>query len=468
MLVRSLSAALMLMLALPGAIAQERAVPRSDTEMKLSFAPVAQAAAPAVVNVYASRKVPDQRTALMDDPFFRQFFGRDLPQAPRRQRQQNSLGSGVIVDPSGLIVTNNHVIAEGTEVKVVLNDRREYECDVLLKDEQLDLAILKVRDPRGELPALPVGDSDALLVGDLVLAIGNPFGVGQTVTQGIVSALARSQVGISDYQFFIQTDAAINPGNSGGALVDIEGRLVGINTAIFSRGGGSNGIGFAIPSNMVKVVIESARKGGSVVELPWIGADLQPVTNDIAETLGLDRPAGVLVTGIAPDSPADKAGLQVGDLVVSVDGVEVSDPRVFNYRLATKGVGNKATLSVNRDGAVEQIPVALEPPPETTPRDEVVIDDPSPFQGATVANLSPAVAQQLGLSYRGQAGVVITEIARRSPAARIGLAPGDIIVAVNGAEVTSTAELKKLTEDEPMFWRLTLDRNGRILRLAFR
>ncbi|WP_075216609.1 DegQ family serine endoprotease [Mongoliimonas terrestris] len=469
-MVRQFAAALVILVTgLAGpALAQDRVPPRSDTEMKLSFAPVAREAAPAVVNVYASRRrVADNRSMLMDDPFFRQFFGRDLPQ-PRRERQQNSLGSGVIVDPSGLIVTNNHVIGEGTEVKVALSDRREYECDVILKDEQLDIAILKIRDGRGDFPSLPLGNSDDLQVGDLVLAIGNPFGVGQTVTQGIVSALARSQVGISDYQFFIQTDAAINPGNSGGALVDMDGRLVGINTAIFTRGGGSNGIGFAIPSNMVGVVIDQARKGGSTVELPWIGADLQPVTADIAETLGLERPSGVLVTSVFDDSPAATAGLEVGDLVTAVDGVEVSDPRVFNYRLATKGIGNEAELTVYRDGRERTVRVPLAPPPESAPRDELVVTEPSPFQGATVANLSPAVARELGIPFRGQIGVVITDVARRSPAARVGLAPGDIIVVVNGQEIASTEDLAALTADRPLLWRLTLDRNGRIIRLAFR
>ncbi len=277
------------------------------------------------MNVYSIKQRQQSASPLMDDPFFRQFFGGDFP-APQRGRPQASLGSGVIVDGSGLVVTNNHVIADGDEIKVALADRREFECDVVLKDEQLDLAVLKIRNPKGTLPAIDLSDSDQLEVGDLVLAIGNPFGVGQTVTQGIVSALARSQVGISDYQFFIQTDAAINPGNSGGALVDVKGDLVGINTAIFTRGGGSNGIGFAIPSNMVKVVIDSARKGVSAVELPWIGADLQPVTSDIAESLGLDRPQGVLVTSVSEDSPAAEAGLEVGDLVTAVDGTEVSDP----------------------------------------------------------------------------------------------------------------------------------------------
>ena len=452
-----------------GAVAAERAVPASEAQVRLSFAPVAKVAGPAVVNVYSTKTIKVASSPLMDDPFFRQFFGDNMPGIGRqRERHQQSLGSGVIVDPSGLIVTNNHVIEDGDEVKVALSDRRELECDVVLKDEQLDLAVLKVRNPKEALPTLPLADSDQLQVGDLVLAIGNPFGVGQTVTQGIVSALARSQVGISDYQFFIQTDAAINPGNSGGALVDIDGKLVGINTAIFSRGGGSNGIGFAIPSNMVKVFVDSARRGGSAVELPWIGAELQPVTSDIAESLGLDRPSGVLITSILRKSPAEAAGLDAGDLVVAVDGIEVSDPRVFNYRLATKGVGNVAKLTVNRAGKLIEVPVKLMTAPETTPRDTVTIDARSPFQGATVANVSPAVAAEIGLSYRGQTGVVITAVASGSPSDRIGLQKGDIILSVNGNDITETKVLASVAGSDPMFWRVAIDRNGQILRMAFR
>ncbi|PIO99185.1 DegQ family serine endoprotease [Pleomorphomonas carboxyditropha] len=454
---------------LGAATAAERAVPASEAEVKLSFAPIAKVAGPAVVNVYSTKTVKVASSPLMDDPFFRQFFGGSIPGiGGQRERHQQSLGSGVIVDPSGLIVTNNHVIEDGDEVKVALADRREFECDVVLKDEQLDLAVLKMRSPKGDLPTLPLADSDQLQVGDLVLAIGNPFGVGQTVTQGIVSALARSQVGISDYQFFIQTDAAINPGNSGGALVDMDGKLVGINTAIFSRGGGSNGIGFAIPSNMVKVFVDSARRGGSAVELPWIGAELQPVTSDIAESLGLDRPSGVLITSILRNSPAEEAGLDAGDLVVAVDGVEVSDPRVFNYRLATKGVGNVAKLTVNRAGKLIEVPVKLTTAPETTPRQTLTIDARSPFQGATVANVSPAVAAEIGLTYRGQTGVVITAVASGSPADRIGLQRGDIVLSVNGNDITTTKVLAAAAGSDPMFWRVAIDRNGQILRMAFR
>ncbi|MGH6821603.1 MAG: trypsin-like peptidase domain-containing protein, partial [Methylocella sp.] len=247
---RFLTGLLAVLLALsPAAVPAKTVVPDSAAVIKLSFAPVVKTAAPAVVNVYAKRVVAQRDTGLLADPFFRRFFGNDGSFGGKRERVQNSLGSGVIVDPAGLIVTNNHVIAGGTNIRVVLADKREFAAKVLLTDERTDLAVLKIDASNEALPALPLGDSDSLEVGDLVLAIGNPFGVGQTVTNGIVSALARTQVGISDYQFFIQTDAAINPGNSGGALVNMAGELVGINTAIFSRSGGSIGIGFAIPVN---------------------------------------------------------------------------------------------------------------------------------------------------------------------------------------------------------------------------
>ncbi len=462
--IRAVAVALCLALPVAGGAA-ERAVPETSAQIQLSFAPIVKAVAPAVVNVYATRQVEARVSPLFDDPFFRQFFGRD-PRFQQQPRQQNSLGSGVIVDPSGLIITNNHVIADGTEVKIALADRREFECDVVLKDKELDLAVLKVRDPRGELPAVAIGESDGLEVGDLVLAIGNPFGVGQTVTQGIVSALARTRVGIADYQFFIQTDAAINPGNSGGALIDMKGELVGINTAIFSRGGGSNGIGFAIPSDMVKVVLQSARDGGTV-QLPSIGADLQPVTADIAESLGLDRPGGLLVAGIDRGGPAEKVGLRPGDRIVAVGESEVSDPREFNYRLATIGVGNVARLTVDRDGRSETIDVTLQAPKSVTPR-EVTVNNRGPFAGASLVDLTPAIARELGLRAGEASGVVVTRIDQRSPAARVGIAPGDVILSINGEEVASSDDVMRLSEGRPLLWRVTVNRRGAIVRMAFR
>src|ERR1700704_109987 len=328
------------------ASAQDRRVPSSAAELRLSYAPIVQRVQPAVVNVYAAKAVQN-RNPLLDDPMFRRFFG--VP-GQQPEQMQRSLGSGVMMDSSGLVVTNNHVLAGADQVKISLSDKREFEAEIVLKDSRTDLAVLRIKDSKEKCPTLDFANSDELLVGDVVLAIGNPFGVGQTVTHGIISALARTQVGITDYQFFIQTDAAINPGNSGGALVDMTGKLVGINTAIFSRSGGSQGIGFAIPANMVKVVVASARTGGSAVKRPWLGARLQAVTPEIAESLNIKRPTGALVTSITPGSAAARAGLRVSDLIVSIDGQAVEDPNAFDYRFATKSLGGNAKLGVMRSG----------------------------------------------------------------------------------------------------------------------
>src|SRR5215210_6961392 len=324
-----------------GAQAQDRAVPQSRAQVQLSYAAVVKEAAPSVVNVYGARVERRQQNAAMEE-FMRRFFGDGGPGGPGgpgapdgfQGRGQRSLGSGVVVDASGLVVTNHHVIEGMTEVKIALADKREFEATIVLSDPRTDLAVLKAKGAP-PLHALEFGDSEGLQVGDLVLAIGNPFGVGQTVTHGIVSALARTQVGISDYQFFIQTDAAINPGNSGGALVDMDGRLAGINTAIFSRSGGSHGIGFAIPSNMVQLVVQAALQGARL-QRPWFGAALQPITSDLAESLGLPRPIGALVKTLHAKSPAARGGIQAGDVIVGVDGKEVQDPRAFQYRFASK------------------------------------------------------------------------------------------------------------------------------------
>src|SRR5712672_3793129 len=298
------------------ASAQDRRVPASAAELRLSYAPIVQRVQPAVVNVYAAKTV-QSRNPLLDDPIFRRFFG--VP-GQQPEQMQRSLGSGVMVDPSGLVVTNVHVIEGADEVKVSLSDKREFEAEIVLKDPRSDLAVLRLKDTKEKFPALDFTNSDELMVGDIVLAIGNPFGVGQTVTHGIISALARTEVAITDYQFFIQTDAAINPGNSGGALVDLTGKLVGINTAIFSRSGGSQGIGFAIPANMVRVVVASAKSGGKAVKRPWLGARLQAVTPEIAESMGLMRPTGALIASITNGSAAARAGMRTGDLITGIDG----------------------------------------------------------------------------------------------------------------------------------------------------
>ena len=439
-------------------------MPLSRTDIQLSFAPVVKRAAPSVVNVYGVHVDKRPNRSAMDE-FLHRFFG-DSGAGQPQERAQRSLGSGVVVDESGLIVTNNHVIENMNEVKISLADRREFEAQIVLRDPRTDLAVLKIKSPSGGLVPMAYGDSEALEVGDFVIAIGNPFGVGQTVTQGIVSALARTQVGSSDYQFFIQTDAAINPGNSGGGLVDLAGRLVGINTAIFSQSGGSHGIGFAIPASMVRAVVEQAKGGAKSVRRPWLGARLQNVTPDIAESMGLDRPTGVLVSGIQPKSPADDAGLKRGDLIMLVDGKPVDDPEAFGYRFALKGVAGQTSFTVLRGSARTIVPVRLAAAPETRPREILRIRNRSPFSGATAANMSPAVAEELQMDSASE-GVVVTEIEENSVAGRVGLQKGDLVLAVNGTALSSTKDLDRIVRAGGASWEVSINRRGQVLTSQF-
>jgi Do/DeqQ family serine protease len=457
MIHRLIAAALFAAATLQPALAQDRRIPASTTELRLSYAPVVQKVTPSVVNVYAARVV-ENRNPFMDDPFFRRFFGGG---GAMPQQVQRSLGSGVIVDPSGLVMTNNHVIEGATEVKIALADKREFEAEIVLKDSRTDLAVLRVKDGRERFAAIELGNSDELQVGDVVLAIGNPFGVGQTVTHGIISALARTQVGITDYQFFIQTDAAINPGNSGGALVDLSGRLVGLNTAIFSRSGGSQGIGFAIPVNMVKVVVASAKGGGTTVKRPWLGAKLQNVTPDIAESLGLKRPVGALVASVTENSPAARAGLRTGDLIVAIDGQTADDQNAFDYRFATKPLGGSAQIGILRNGKEATLRIALETAPEM-PRDEIVIRARSPFMGMKVANISPALADELRISDSLE-GVVVLDVADGSLAQNLGFQKGDVIAAVNNEKIARTRDLDRIAKESTRRWAITLVRGGQTI-----
>lgn len=442
-----------------------REAPQSVAQVQLSFAPVVELAAPAVVNVYATRMEQVRDPFANMDPFFRRFFGDQMRQRPR-ERMQSSLGSGVIVDASGLIITNNHVIEQASDVRISLSDRREFAADILIRDERTDLAVLQVRDLDEPLPALSIGVSDNLDVGDVVLAIGNPFGVGQTVTQGIVSALARTRVGVTDFQFFIQTDAAINPGNSGGALVDLSGRLVGINTAIFSRSGGSNGIGFAIPTEMVNVVLGEAASGASFVARPYLGAEVQAVTPSIAQSLGMRRPRGVLVADLVRGGPADQAGLRRGDVVVSIDGVQIEDPDAFAYRYATKGIGGTTSVRVIRDGRRRDLTIFLVGPPETVPRDLRLIEGRSPFSGVEVLNLSPAVAQEFGFDQTE--GVMIVSVQPGSVAGQVGFREGDMIMQVNDRRVGNTFDLEQIASARNRAWQIVFERDGRIRSATLR
>ena len=442
------------------ALAQDRRVPTSPAELMLSYAPIVQRVQPAVVNVYAAKMVREHNP-LLDDPIFRQFFG--VP-GQQPEQMQRSLGSGVMVDPSGLVVTNVHVIEGADEVKVSLSDKREFEAEIVLKDPRSDLAVLRLKGAHEKFPTLDFANSDELQVGDVVLAIGNPFGVGQTVTHGIISALARTQVGITDYQFFIQTDAAINPGNSGGALVDMAGKLAGINTAIFSRSGGSQGIGFAIPANMVRVVVSSAKSGGKAVKRPWLGAKLQAVTPEIAESLGQRLPTGALVANVVLNSPAARAGLKPSDLIVAVDGQAVEDPNAFDYRFATRPLGGTAQVDVLRAGKTVKLTVPLQTAPDNG-RDEIVLTGRSPLQGAKVANISPAVADELHLDSDTE-GVAVTDLADGGTAANVGFQKGDIILVVNNQKIAKTSDLEKATREQARLWRITLMRGGQQINVT--
>lgn len=440
----------------------QRATPTSQAQLQYSFAPLVKKASPAVVNVYAERMVR-QQSPFAGDPFFERFFGQG---PPGRSRKQSSLGSGVIVDSSGIVVTNNHVIAGADEIKVAFADGREFPSRLLLKDERVDLAILKIEDSE-RFPALEYSDSDSLEVGDIVLAIGNPFGVGQTVTSGIVSALARNRVGVSDFGFFIQTDAAINPGNSGGALVDMNGRLIGINTAIFSRSGGSNGIGFAIPANMVRAVVDAAKSGDDRFGRPYVGASFAPVTSDIAEALNMKQAFGAIVTAVVEGGPAHRGGLKVGDVVLRMNGQPVQHPDALGYRIATATVGSDAEFEIVSRSKIRRITIRLAPPDQRDTSDELRISGQNPFSGALVTDIGPKLAEAMRIPSTAP-GVVILDVERGSPANRIGLRTRDIIIAVNGETITSTEKMQQVVDTKARSWRFEISRGGRRLRQLVR
>jgi Do/DeqQ family serine protease len=389
---------------------------------------------------------------------YRRYY-RDMPQ----ERMQKSLGSGVIVSADGVVVTNAHVIkvAGTAEISLVLHDRRELNAKVLISDEKTDIAVLRIEGVDGRFPRLEFADSDAAEVGDMVLAIGNPFGVGQTVTSGIISAVGRTKVTRSDTQAFIQTDAAINPGNSGGALVDMSGRVVGINTAIFTRSGGSQGIGFAIPSNLVKLVVESAVSGRKL-ERPWLGAKLESITRELAEQLKLERVAGALVKRLQDKSPAAEAGLMAGDVIVAVDGHVVDDARAVHYRLTTRGIGNRSDLDVIRKGRTTKLQVALQPVPPAAlgARD---LAGGHPFDGARVGNIVPGLADELGVEE--DQGVVILAVRPRSTAAQLGFRAGDVVLQVGRDRMRSVAELERALNARQRGWFVMVKRGGQVLQL---
>ncbi|KID12591.1 trypsin-like peptidase domain-containing protein [Ponticoccus alexandrii] len=455
---RILTACLLVLLALPAAA--ETRVPQSQAEVQLSFVPLVKEAAPAVVNIYASRVV-QTRSPFADDPFFNNFFN----EFQSRPRVQNSLGSGVILSADGIVVSNYHVVGQATEIRVVLNDRREYAAEVLLGDEESDLAILKLEDAT-DMPFLPLRDSDTVEVGELVLAIGNPFGVGQTVTSGIVSGLARSGTATGNARgYFIQTDAAINPGNSGGALLDVTGHLVGVNTSILTRSGGSNGIGFAIPSALVAQFVDQAKAGETRFQRPWAGLTGQPVDADLSGSLGLRLPGGVVIADLHPESPFAKAGLQVGDVVLAVDGQPVNTPPEMLFRMSIRGLGHMARVTYASGGEEREAEVAMIAPPEVPARAAINLGKDAVLPGLALSRVNPAVAADYGLPMDAE-GVLVTDPGPWG--ARAGLREGDILRSINGTAIEAPADVDRALRRAAPRVAIEAERGRRRLLLRFR
>lgn len=445
-------------------ISSEKVLPPSRDQLQMSFSPVVKKVTPAVVNIYAAKMVRSRTSPFLEDPVFRHFFGDIIPEEQPHARIQKSLGSGVIVRNDGLVITNLHVVNEAEEVKVVLNDGREFEADIIVRDQRTDVAALKLRrKDKKELPHLDIRDADELEVGDVVLAVGNPFGLGQTVTMGIVSGLARTQVGIDDFRSLIQTDAAINPGNSGGPLVTLDGKVVGINTAIFSNSGGSIGIGFAIPSNLLVPIIASADHGGKIRRV-WAGITMQNVDQEIAKALGLEKISGIIVKAVFDNSPAKKAGIEVGDLILELNGHEVKNETAFRFRIASIKEGSSVKVKLQRKGSVLEKDLILETPPDFDGNKQVRLVGRHPLSGAVVIGLSPAVASELGMGFGG-GGVVILSVTAGSPASFAGFMPGDVVLKINDAEIKTIGDIEQNLKRSKRGWIIVSRRGESVRRL---
>jgi serine protease Do len=406
-----------------------------------AMAEIAKVAMPAVVNiatVKTEKAAEGPRNPLLDDPFFRRFFGDRFrhPDTPR-ERKSSSLGSGVIVSPDGYILTNNHVIRNADKIQVLLSDKRQFTGKIIGSDPKTDLSVIKI--DADNLSYLNLGDSDNLKIGELVLAIGNPYGLNQTITMGIVSAVGRANVGIADYEDFIQTDAAINPGNSGGALVNVRGELVGVNTAIFSTSGGYQGIGFAIPSNMAEAVLDSLITKGKVIR-GWLGVSIQGITPELAQQFGLKKDYGTLVADVIENSPAEKGGFMRGDVIIELDGKEVDEPYNMRNMVASTNPGEDVTFKVIRNGRVVSLQVTIGELPSEVQK------TPTEFQnalnGISVQNLNPDIYRQLNLPEKIR-GVVVTDIESDSSAAS-ALVPGDVILEINRKAISSLEDYESI------------------------
>ena len=421
---------------------------------------VAEQVLPSVVNISSVKKVTVNRSPLFSDPFFRDFFGDGIP----RERVQQALGSGVIVSGDGYIVTSNHVVSGADEVEVRLSDERVFTAKIIGNDPKSDVAVIKI-DAK-DLPVIKIGKSSNLRIGSYVLALGNPYGLAGTVTHGIISALGRSGLGITEYENFIQTDAPINPGNSGGALVNMDGELIGINTAILSQTGGNIGIGFAIPVDLVMDIVESLRKYGRVVR-GWLGVTVQEITPEIAEAMELKTPRGVLIADVIKGSPAAEAGIRQGDVVVSINGKEVNDPSALQFLVSEIAPGTKVPVTVIRDGSRKTVTVTIGDLSEAeVPRDTYLVEDNRFLEGARIAELSPPLRESLEVPNNVD-GVVVAGVESNSPASSTGLRPGDVIVAINGRKIAGISEFKQLLQSvNGRRMEISIYRQGMILNMT--
>jgi serine protease Do len=436
----------------PPKVAVEETPISRQTKLSTSYAPVVKKAAPSVVNIYSTKMVKERPSMMpfFDDPFFRRFFGDESSEEQRRPsvRPQYSLGSGVIVSSDGFILSNSHVVEGADEVKVAFaQGDKEYAAKVIGTDPPTDISVLKIEAK--DLSAVTFGDSDNLEVGDVVLAIGNPFGVGQTVTMGIVGAVGRGELGITDYEDFIQTDASINPGNSGGALVDAEGRLVGINTAILSRTGGNQGIGFAIPANMARAMMDRIVAEGKVVR-GYLGVLIQPITPGLAKEFNLRDQADALIGEVTPKSPAEEAGLKPGDVITEFNGKKVNDSRHLRLMVARTAPKTKVTMKALRDGKERTLSATLDELPvevakagmRSAPEDSSMSDV---LDGVTVTDLQATLRRQFDIPPNLR-GALVTEVDTGSPAFLAGLRAGDVIVEINRQPVRDAEQAVELSK----------------------
>lgn len=435
-----------------------------------AFVEIAKAVTPAVVNISTLIKTPSQQVSpFFDDPFFRRFFGDEFLRESEPKKRP-SLASGVIVSSDGYIVTNNHVVDNAEQIKVFLSDKREFKARLIGADPKTEIAVIKIDE--NNLPTIVWGDSDNLQVGEFAIAVGNPFGLNQTVTMGIISAVGRANVGIADYEDFIQTDAAINPGNSGGALVNIRGELIGINTAIFSQSGGYQGIGFAVPSNMVKSVMDSLIKSGKVIR-GWLGVSVQQLNSELANQFGLKEARGALVNDVVKASPAEKSGIRRGDVIISVNGKNIENAAHLRNIIAQTAVGAKVKIRVIRDKTEKEIEVTIgELPKDIAKMGRVVEKEEfdaykNVFANIKVENVTPDIARQLELPSNTK-GVIVAFVEQGSPAAEAGLRRGDVIQEINKKKISNTADYRnivsKIKKDDTVL--LLINRRGNTLYLT--